>query len=336
MNIEEEIFKRAHVDFNKLEEYGFKKEKDDYIFSKNFMNDDFKAVITVNKDGIVSGKIYDQQTEEEYTNIRIEIAGAFANSVREAYKDILKDIKEKCFTNYFFLSDQANRITQYIIEKYGNNPEFLWDKFPFYGVFRNNDKWYGVIMNIDKSKIDKGSGEIEIIDVKADEETIASLIKQKGFYEAYHMNKKSWLTIILDDTITDEKIIELIDNSYNLVSSKEYWIVPANPKYYDVTKCFDDTNIITWKQSTDIHIGDIVYLYLSIPYSAIFYKCEVIDVNIPHQNNYKEILIEKVMKLKLLKKYKPDEYTFKYLNELGIKSVRSPRRITQAIKNKPI
>ena len=52
--------------------------------------------------------------------------------------------------------------------------------------------------------------------------------------------------------------------------------------------------------------------------------------------NYKEILIEKVMKLKLLKKYKPDEYTFKYLNELGIKSVRSPRRITQAIKNKPI
>lgn len=31
------------------------------------------------------------------------------------------------------------------------------------------------------------------------------------------MNKVDWITIILDDTVSDLDIIELIDESYNLV-----------------------------------------------------------------------------------------------------------------------
>lgn len=34
------------------------------------------------------------------------------------------------------------------------------------------------------------------------------------------MNKKSWITIILDDTLQDETIIKLIDISYKNVRSK--------------------------------------------------------------------------------------------------------------------
>ena len=223
MNIEDEIFKRAHVDFNKLEKYGFKKDKDDYIYSKTFMNGDFRADVSINKNEKVSGKIYDLKVDDEYINFRIEInQGTFVNSVREEYKEMLKDIRKKCFDTELFISPQANRITEYITKKYGDEPEFLWEKFPNYGVFRNksNDKWYGIIMNIDKSKIDADSGEVEIIDIKADEKTIQTKIKQKGYYEGYHMNKKSWLTIILDDTLSDEEIISLIDSSYNLVNER--------------------------------------------------------------------------------------------------------------------
>lgn len=36
----------------------------------------------------------------------------------------------------------------------------------------------------------------------------------------YHMNKKHWNTIIIDDSISDKKILEWIDDSYNLVVFK--------------------------------------------------------------------------------------------------------------------
>lgn len=215
--MENEIFKRCQVDLKKIRNYGFKKEKENYIFSKNFLNNQFKAVIIVDHQGILSSKVYDNLTSEEYNNINFAVEGKFVNSVREAYKYILNDIKEKCFIQKYFLSEQANRIVQYIIDKYGNKPEFLWDKFPYYGVFKKNNKWYAIIMNIDKSKITNDSGEVEIINLKVLEKEISKLLNQEGFYKAYHMNKKSWITIILDDTVDDKIIFDLIDNSYNLL-----------------------------------------------------------------------------------------------------------------------
>ena len=221
MHIEEEIFKRTQVDFEKLESYGFHKNKDVFEFSKNFMNDKFRADIIIDKNGNVFGKVFDLEFNEEYTNIRIENSvGEFVSQVREEYKSILKDIRDNCFIKNYFVFEQANRMTKYIIDKYNDQPEFLWDKFPGYGVFRNknNDKWYAIIMNIDKSKIDNDTGEIEIINIKVEESTLKNLINKKGFYEAYHMNKKNWLTIALDGTIKDEEICKLIDDSYNLIN----------------------------------------------------------------------------------------------------------------------
>lgn len=217
MNIENEIFKRTIIDFNKLEEYGFKKENNIYKYSKIFM-DDFKAEIIVNSDGKLSGKIYDLNTDDEYINFRIESQnGKFVNEVREEYKNILEDIKNHCTDKLYFITKQANRITKSIIEVYGDEPEFVWDKFPGYGIFRNpnNEKWYSLIVNIDKSKLDKNcTGEVEIINLKLEPDKISKLLHKNGFYPAYHMNKQNWLSIILDDTISDEEIIKFIKESH--------------------------------------------------------------------------------------------------------------------------
>ena len=117
---------------------------------------------------------------------------------------------------------QSNRITNYIIGKYNTKPEFLWEKLDGSAVFRNkeNNKWFGIIMDINKNKLDKENKIIEIINVKLDNKTIEKLIKEKGFYNAYHMNKKSWITIVLDDTLKDEEIIKYIDESYNIIKKK--------------------------------------------------------------------------------------------------------------------
>lgn len=218
MDIENEVFKGTVVDYKKVEEYGFKKENNVYIFEKNFLNNNFKAIITIDK-GVVSGKVIDLQFLDEYTNIRTKMSGKFIDKVRDTYKEILIDIKKNCFKTNYFIFNQTNRIDKYIKEKYGNEPEFLWNKFPRYSVYRknNNKKWYAIIMNIDLSKLDNGTGEVEIINVKLDRNKIPLLLKKKGYYEAYHMSKTDWISIILNETLNDKEIIELIDESYDLV-----------------------------------------------------------------------------------------------------------------------
>ena len=97
MSIEKELFKRSEVIFDKLEKYGFIKKNNYYLYEKNFLNDDFKAIITIDTKGIVNGKVIDLQTNEEYTNINTDMSGNFVNEVRNEYKQILNSIKANCF-----------------------------------------------------------------------------------------------------------------------------------------------------------------------------------------------------------------------------------------------
>lgn len=222
MEIEKEIFRNCIVNYSKLEKYGFVKLKDMYKFSIKIMDNTFRADIVVFTNGEVQGKVIEEEYDEEYINFRIKgEIGKFAGKVKENYLSILQDIKEKCFDSKYFVFNQTNRIANYIFGKYGNTPEFLWKKHPRYGVFRNtnNKKWYGVIMDINKNKICDGNGEVEILNVKLNKELVTKLLKEKGFYKAYHMQKINWITIILDDTINDEKIMELIDISYLNISN---------------------------------------------------------------------------------------------------------------------
>lgn len=224
MTIEEDIFKRSKVDFKKLKDYGFLENDKGYLYSKLIMNNKFRVDITIDYQGKVTGKIYDLSFQEEYTNFRIEAsAGYFIAKLKKEFITVLEDIKNKCFINEYFIYAQSNRITNLIKEKYGDNPNFEWEKYPGYATFKNKEtnKWYGIIMNIDKSKLDcKLKGEVEIIDIKLDKDEIKNLLKVKGYYPAYHMNKQNWLTIILDDTLSDEEIMNLVAKSYSYALKK--------------------------------------------------------------------------------------------------------------------
>ena len=75
-------------------------------------------------------------------------------------------------------------------------------------------------MNIKRSKLDNGSGNVDVINIKLDPDEIVDLLHKKGFYKAYHMNKKSWISIVLDNTLDDNNIFKLICKSYDNVSKK--------------------------------------------------------------------------------------------------------------------
>ena len=335
MNLEEEIFKKTILNEDKLLSYGFIKENDMYLYSKNILNDSFKVTIEVNKEGKVKGKVIDLSFAEEYKNFRIESAtGQFVTLVREEFTILLKDIKEKAFDESFFIGKQANRIANLIYKKYNDLPDYPFSNDDISAVFRNqvNEKWYALIMNIRKSKIDVGEEKIDIINLKLNENEIKELINKKGFYKAYHMNKEKWITLTLDDTLKDEEIMEYIEQSHELIAEPENWLIPANPKYYDVINCFNKTDILTWKQSKSIKVNDIVYIYVGSPYKEIMYKCKVLKINIPYEYKDDNLTINKLMKIKLVKKYNNKEYPFERLKEYVITAIRGPRRFTESFK----
>ncbi len=330
MNIEDEIFKRSIIDFTKLLKYGFQKENENYIYTKEIIDNSFRVVIEIDKNGNVRGKIYDLVFNEEYTNYRVENnMGEFVSQIKEQFERILLEIRDKCTTSKYFITNQANELIELIKEKYNVNPEFLWESSPNSAVFRNkrSDKWFGLIMNIDRSKIIKGEqGEVEVLNIKLDRET-PKYLEIKGIYPAYHMSKKSWVSIILDNTLSTKEIMELINISYDFTNTLGEWLIPANPKYYDVMNAFNDTDTITWKQSNKILPNDIVYLYVAEPISAIMFKCQVVETDIPYLYEDNNLKMNKVMKIKLLKRYNQDEFSFKKLKEYDVKSIRGPRSV---------
>lgn len=216
MTIEETIFNRYSIDENKLLEYGF---NSDYVYTVDILDNSFRVIITY-IDKNITGKIIDLSFDEEYTNFRIERSGEFNLKIRSEYERILLDIRDKTCTKRTYIYDQANRIDKYIFSKYDVVADFPFKSSTYHGVYRNKDnKWFGILMDIPFNKIDKNkSGLIEVINVKINPNDKDNLLKIEGIYEAYHMNKKSWTSIILDDTLSDDLISELIDNSYKLVT----------------------------------------------------------------------------------------------------------------------
>ncbi len=58
---------------------------------------------------------------------------------------------------------------------------------------------------------------IEIMNLKDAPDEVAAHVETGKVYKAYHMNKKHWYTIILDESLTDGEIIEFIRRSFEIV-----------------------------------------------------------------------------------------------------------------------
>ena len=124
IQIEDEIFLKKKFDFEKLKTIGFSFVNDKYVYSEDFMNENFKAILYVSSLGTIKGEVIDNFSNEEYMPLRIEsYDGEYVYKVREAYKDILKRIADECCKDVFFACNQANRITNLIYETYGIKPD---------------------------------------------------------------------------------------------------------------------------------------------------------------------------------------------------------------------
>lgn len=111
------------------------------------------------------------------------------------------------------------------------------------------------------------------------------------------------------------------------------WIVPANPKFFDLEKAFSLDSTIVWKQTTHIKVGDIVYLYVATPVSALKYKCLVTDTDQPYHYKDPNIKINRIMKIQRLATLDIKKYSFNNLKKYGVKAVRGPRHVPELLAN---
>ena len=65
-----------------------------------------------------------------------------------------------------------------------------------------------------------GDEAVDVLDIKCDPILIGSLRREPGFLPAYHMNKDSWISILLDGTVPDDRIMPLLGMSYDLVAPR--------------------------------------------------------------------------------------------------------------------
>ena len=63
-------------------------------------------------------------------------------------------------------------------------------------------------------------GKVDILNVKNTPEKINTLIDHIHYFPAYHMNKKHWISILLDRTVQITQVEKLLDESYQLVTKK--------------------------------------------------------------------------------------------------------------------
>ena len=109
------------------------------------------------------------------------------------------------------------------------------------------------------------------------------------------------------------------------------WIVPANPKYFDVDQAFREKSTIIWKQTSNIKVNDLVYLYVTSPISAIRYKCLAVEVNIPQNYRDANIKMNKAMRIHFIRKYDKTQFALPVLKQYGVTTVRGPRHMPKQL-----
>lgn len=113
-------------------------------------------------------------------------------------------------------------VEKFIHQNFGGiAQDYPWADSPEYTVFRHadNHKWFALIMTVQYATIKVNqTGTVDILNLKSDPDLIDDLIKTPGILPAYHMNKRHWVTVLLDGTCLADRVKTLVDLSYQLTA----------------------------------------------------------------------------------------------------------------------
>lgn len=198
----------------KLITYGFKKNRDNQLsYQQNVIPKQIDLKITVVNQKLQT-QLWNIDFDEEYV-ISSQATGSFVAEVKEKVDAILEDIHAKCYER-----PQVERLQALIEEKYGLKPKHPFKTYHEITTYNGyKDKIFAMFWPLEKGKITKKNDSkiINMLNVKADPDEVLRLQTKPGFYPAYHMNKKHWVTVLLDESQTDDVIFTLIKQSFELI-----------------------------------------------------------------------------------------------------------------------
>lgn len=201
-------------DIDKLKQYGFKKDKTDWIFSKQL--DSMNIVIRINDElDEMQTDVFDAATNEKFLPFYQQQKSEYAANIVKNVKALQQDILDKCFTEQNIKEDLFNWCTK----KWPDRELNTWEKFPKYVALKDKatGKWFALFANVKLSSLDKNQfksdQEVWVVNVKLDDAT-KSTIDHKRYFPAFHMGKKNWVSILLDSKTNIPVTQELIKESY--------------------------------------------------------------------------------------------------------------------------
>lgn len=216
--------KRKRIVEEKLMPFGFEKSENGYDYFEPILDGEFELRLSIDSDGKLFSQLIETAFGDEYVlHLVPDAQGSFVGKVKAAYNAALDRFTQSCCETDIFRSPQSQDIIEYVRKTYGDEPQYLWEKFPETAVLRRKDNslWYGILLRLSRRKLGQDCDEtVEIIDLRMRPESKAELIDGKRYFPGYHMNKKSWFTIVLDESVTTQEIFARIDESYSLAVKK--------------------------------------------------------------------------------------------------------------------
>ena len=210
------LLEQYDIDCKRAIAYGFSRTEAGLELKKELPGVGLYAVF------VIAGKsfevnVFDVDTDEEYLpfNVLDNITG-FVTGIREQVEDLVQEIKEKCLLN----SNMKLRLMEYCERKFGTEPEAPWEDSPDAYTFKTakRNKWYALFMTIPYKSLGLvAKGALDVVNIKLPPEKVLDLIDRVHFYPAYHMNKKHWITIVLDKEVDGPLVQQLLEESYGLV-----------------------------------------------------------------------------------------------------------------------
>ena len=210
------LLEQYDIDCKRAIAYGFSRTEAGLELKKELPGVGLYAVF------VIAGKsfevnVFDADIDEEYLpfNVLDNITG-FVTGIREQVEDLVQEIKEKCLLN----SNMKLRLMEYCERKFGTEPEAPWEDSPDAYTFKTakRNKWYALFMTIPYKSLGLvAKGTLDVVNIKLPPEKVLDLIDRVHFYPAYHMNKKHWITIVLDKEVDEPLVQQLLEESYGLV-----------------------------------------------------------------------------------------------------------------------
>ena len=210
------LLEQYDIDCKRAIAYGFSRTEAGLELKKELPGVGLYAVF------VIAGKsfevnVFDADTDEEYLpfNVLDNITG-FVTGIREQVEDLVQEIKEKCLLN----SNMKLRLMEYCERKFGTEPEAPWEDSPDAYTFKTakRNKWYALFMTIPYKSLGLvAKGTLDVVNIKLPPEKVLDLIDRVHLYPAYHMNKKHWITIVLDKEVDEPLVQQLLEESYGLV-----------------------------------------------------------------------------------------------------------------------